>query len=143
MTGCARGSWRWDSRAVGFFCSGDGVDPADLTDAFPLGGLPILLVSFARSPPASPGGTRGRGWGRRKHVRRIWTKRGTALTGALRRFRSSNPRRSRRVAVTDTMMASRDRRWEVEGDRGDDGGARERVASEGWFSSPSRSERLC
>lgn len=137
------GSWRWDSRAVGFFCSGDGVDPADLTDAFPLGGLPILLVSFARSPPASPGGTRGRGGGRRKHVRRIWTKRGTALTGALRRFRSSNPRRSRRVAVTDTMMASRDRRWEVEGDRGDDGGARERVASEGWFSSPSRSERLC
>ena len=49
------GSWRWDSRAVGFFCSGDGVDPADLTDAFPLGGLPILLVSFARSPPASLG----------------------------------------------------------------------------------------
>ena len=47
------------------------------------------------------------------------------------------------IAVTDTMMASRDRRWEVEGDRGDDGGARERVASEGWFSSPSRSERLC
>ena len=30
MTGCARGSSRWDSRAVGFFCSGDGVDPADL-----------------------------------------------------------------------------------------------------------------
>lgn len=55
MTGCALGSWRWDSRAVGFFCSGDGVDPADLTDAFPLGGLPILAVSHARSPPASPG----------------------------------------------------------------------------------------
>ena len=35
-------TWGLDSRAVGFLCSGEGVDPADLTEAFPLGGLPIL-----------------------------------------------------------------------------------------------------
>lgn len=136
------GSWRWDSRAVGFFCSGDGVDPADLTDAFPLGGLPILLVSFARSPPASPEGTRGSG-GAGNMSGAFGRNGGAALTGALRRVRSSNPRCSRRVTVPDKTTTSRDRRWEVEGDRGRDGGARERVASEGWFSSPSRSERLC
>jgi hypothetical protein len=40
-------TWGLDSRAVGFLCSGEGVDPADLTDAFPLGGLPILHALVA------------------------------------------------------------------------------------------------